>query len=167
MEYFWEMWTKMISCAYTLSATTLPLSCMCKLEELSKFLEYPSNMLEKPSQLIWNISVPYWNFPVDWKMTLLFFGMLMTFKKILKLVKWHRRSLVYSFQNVWKLLTRKSFFGLLEVSSKLLKYSILLEYSRNLLNSSSLHILLVPVPISTPATAADIVAMYTVLLLYA
>ena len=51
-----------------------------KLEELSKFLEYPSNMLEISSQLIWNIPVTYWKFPVGSKMNLLFFDMLEAFK---------------------------------------------------------------------------------------
>ena len=37
---------------------------MCKLGELSKFLDYSSNVLEISSQLIWNIPVTYWKFPV-------------------------------------------------------------------------------------------------------
>ena len=53
---------------------------MCKLEELSKFLEYLSNMLEISSQLIWKIPVTYWKFPVGSKMNLAFFDTLLTFK---------------------------------------------------------------------------------------
>ena len=53
---------------------------MGKLEELSKFLEYPSNMLENTSQLIWNIPVTYWKFSVGSKMILVFFGIIMTYK---------------------------------------------------------------------------------------
>ena len=44
-----------------------PTVSMGKLEELSKFLEYPSNMLENTSQLFWNIPVTYWKFPVGSK----------------------------------------------------------------------------------------------------
>ena len=54
---------------------------MCKLGELSKFLEYSSNMLEISSQFIWDIPVTYWKFPVGSKMILLFFDMLEVFKK--------------------------------------------------------------------------------------
>ena len=53
---------------------------MCKLGELSKFLEYSSNMLEISSQFIWDIPVTYWKFPVDSKMVLLFLDMLEAFK---------------------------------------------------------------------------------------
>ena len=70
---------------------------MGKLEELSKFLEYPSNMLENTSQLIWNIPVTYWKFPVGSKMILVFFGMLMTFKNSEKTVNisLHVSALIY------------------------------------------------------------------------
>ena len=53
---------------------------MCKLEELSKFLEYLSNMLEISNQLIWKIPVTYWKFPVGSKMILLFLDMFEAFK---------------------------------------------------------------------------------------
>ena len=53
---------------------------MCKLGELSKFLDYSSNVLEISSQLIWNIPVTYWKFPVGSKMILLFLDMFEAFK---------------------------------------------------------------------------------------
>ena len=53
---------------------------MCKLGELSKFLEYSSNMLEISSQFIWDIPVTYWKFPVGSKMILLFLDPLEAFK---------------------------------------------------------------------------------------
>ena len=53
---------------------------MCKLGELSKFLEYSSSMLEISSQFIWDIPVTYWKFPVGSKMILLFLDMLEAFK---------------------------------------------------------------------------------------
>ena len=55
------------------------INSMCKLGELSKFLEYSSNMLEISSQFIWNIPVTYWKLPVGSKMNLLFFDMLEAF----------------------------------------------------------------------------------------
>ena len=56
---------------------------MCKLEELSKFLEYLSNMLEISSQLIWKIPVTYWKFLVGSKLNLLF----LTCYKLSKIMK--------------------------------------------------------------------------------
>ena len=53
---------------------------MCKLGELSKFLEYSSNILEISSQFIWNIPVTYWKLPVGSKMNLLIFDMLEAFQ---------------------------------------------------------------------------------------
>ena len=105
---------------------------MCKLEELSKFLEYLSNMLEISSQLIWKIPVTYWKFPVGSKMNLAFFDTLLTFKNSEK----NKLSLFHVilpiFHNFWKLLTcqkgTNSFFSLLEISSKLLEYSRLTDY---------------------------------------
>ena len=58
-----------------------PINSMCKLEELSKFLEHSSNMLEISSQFIWNIPLTYWIFPVGSKIILLFFDMLEAFQK--------------------------------------------------------------------------------------
>ena len=57
-----------------------PIDSMCKLGELSKFLDYSSNVLEISSQLIWNIPVTYWKFPVGSKMILLFLDMFEAFK---------------------------------------------------------------------------------------
>ena len=59
---------------------TLTFVSMCKLGELSKFLDYSSNVLEISSQLIWNIPVTYWKFPVGSKMILLFLDMFEAFK---------------------------------------------------------------------------------------
>ena len=56
------------------------INSMCKLGELSKFLDYSSNVLEISSQLIWNIPVTYWKFPVGSKMILLFLDMFEAFK---------------------------------------------------------------------------------------
>ena len=53
---------------------------MCKLGELSKFLEYSSNMLEISSKFIWNFPVTYWKFPVGSNMFLLFLDMLEAFE---------------------------------------------------------------------------------------
>ena len=58
----------------------LGIGSMCKLGELSKFLDYSSNVLEISSQLIWNIPVTYWKFPVGSKMILLFLDMFEAFK---------------------------------------------------------------------------------------
>ena len=57
---------------------------MCKLGELSNFLEYSSNMLEISSQLIWKIPVTHWKFPVGGKIDLLFFDILLVFKNFEK-----------------------------------------------------------------------------------
>ena len=56
------------------------ISSMCKLGELSKFLESSSNILEISSQFIWNIPVTYWEFPVGSEMILLCLDMLEPFK---------------------------------------------------------------------------------------
>ena len=70
-----------LALCFALPCTNLHLtSSMCKLGELSKFLDYSSNVLEISSQLIWNIPVTYWKFPVGSKMILLFLDMFEAFK---------------------------------------------------------------------------------------
>ena len=70
---------------------------MCKLGELSKFLEYSSNMLEISSQFIWDIPVTYRKFPVGSEMILLFLDMLEAFKNSKK----NRISLFYVTLPIW------------------------------------------------------------------
>ena len=91
VEYLVQYWVQ-----YRLQYWDLIFS-MCKLGELSKFLEYSGSMLEISSQFIWEIPVTYWKFPVGSKMILLFLDMLEAFKNSEK----NRISLLYVTLPIW------------------------------------------------------------------
>ena len=100
---------------------------MCKLEELSKFLEYLSNMLEISSQLIWKIPVTYWKFPVGSKLNLAFFDTLLP-SKILKIISYACSMSFFRILRASNMSKKNSCLSLLEISSKLLEYSRLTDW---------------------------------------